>query len=238
MSNETITLESAPCSLGCMEDDEYIFSGKDLLHNVCGTYKVVRCRTCGLMRTNPRPTPESIGLYYPENYSPYLETLVSLNKKDQSSRIKQLLKPAVNWIFNSHGMVLPLLKPGRMLEIGCASGSFLHHMDKKGWEVQGVEFSEMAAKEAMKLGFAVHQGALENAPQPKETFDLIVGWMVLEHLHDPVASLKKLKVWAKPGAWMVLSVPNAGSIEFELFKGMGFALQLPTHLYHFKPKTL
>lgn len=130
------------------------------------------------------------------------------------------------------------MAPGRVLEIGCASGAFLHQMNAQGWQVQGVEFSEKAAEAAAKLGFHVHAGPLETAPNPDEPFDLIVGWMVLEHLHNPVDCLKKLRQWAKPGAWLVLSVPNAGSIEFSIFKDKWYALQLPTHLHHFTPQTL
>jgi hypothetical protein len=37
--------------------------------------------------------------------------------------------------------------------------------------------------------------------------------------------------------WLVLSVPNAGSLGFRIFGDAWYALQLPTHLYHFTPKT-
>ena len=236
--DRNIVLESASCCLGCEGGDEILFSAHDLLHDIPGTYNVVKCRNCGLMRTNPRPAPESIGIYYPENYGPYLAPSVTLSKQGVRGEFKKFLKPLVNRIFNSHGTVLPPLTPGSMLEFGCAAGSFLHHMAEKGWRVQGIEFSEKAAQEAQKLGVPVYAGALENAPQPNQPFDLIVGWMVLEHLHDPVGSLKKLREWANPGAWMALSIPNAGSLEFRLFKDKGFALQLPTHLYHFTPQSL
>jgi 2-polyprenyl-3-methyl-5-hydroxy-6-metoxy-1,4-benzoquinol methylase len=62
--------------------------------------------------------------------------------------------------------------------------------------------------------------------------------MVLEHLHDPVASLHTLYEWAKPGAWLALSVPNIDSLEFRLFKQRWHALHLPCHLYHYTPKTI
>jgi 2-polyprenyl-3-methyl-5-hydroxy-6-metoxy-1,4-benzoquinol methylase len=236
--NAHVFLEDVPCYMGCEENDELLFSSCDLFHALPGQYNVVRCRTCGLMRTNPRPSPESIGIYYPDNYAPYLGSMVNQNDKNHYSRVKQFFKPVVNWIFNFNGTVLPQLTPGRMLEVGCASGSFLHHMAAKDWIVQGIEFSESAAQAARLLGYKVHTGSLENAPKPHELFDLIVGWMVLEHLHDPIGGLRKLKEWSKPDAWLVFSVPNANSFEFNLFKEKGFALQLPTHLQHFTPQTL
>lgn len=233
-----VVLEDVPCCIGCMKNDELIFSAHDLLHDLPGEYSVVKCRTCGLMRTNPRPIPETIGFYYPDDYGPYLGSMVQVVKGEPPATIKRLLKPLVNLIFNFNGTVLPPLAPGRMLEIGCASGSYLHKMAGKGWQVQGVEFSEKAAQAAKQLGYPVHAGPLETAPQPEHSFDLIVGWMVLEHLYDPVAGLQKLRKWAKPDAWLVLSVPNAGSLEFRLFKDKWYALQVPTHMHHFTPLSL
>lgn len=235
---QNVVIESVHCCIGCKEDDQVIFSAHDLLHNLPGEYNVVKCSSCGLMRTNPRPTPETIGIYYPDNYGPYLGSVVRLDKEHQPFGIKKFLKPLFNRIFNFNGTVLPPLAPGRMLEIGCASGSFLHRMAGEGWQVQGIEFSEKAAKSAQNLGYTVHAGALETAPQPEESFDLIVGWMVLEHLHDPVGGLIRLGEWANPEAYLVLSIPNAGSLEFCLFKDKWYALQLPTHMHHFTPQSV
>lgn len=228
-------LEHASCPLGCNKNDEVILTGRDLLHDLPGEFTVVECRTCGLMRTSPRPTQETIGFYYPDNYGPYLGTQV---QQDKSSGIKKLLKPLVKKVFNFNTHRLPPLVPGRMLEVGCASGSFLHQMANRGWQVRGIEFSEKAAQAAAQFGYGVHVGPLETAPPPDEPFNLIVGWMVLEHLHDPIGGLQKLREWAKPGAWLVLSVPNSASLEFRLFKEKSYALQVPTHLHHFTPETI
>lgn len=233
---ENVELENVSCPLGCSKGDEAVVTGRDLLHDLPGEFAVVKCRACGLMRTTPRPKPETIGFYYPDDYGPYLGTQV--NQAKPTSSIKKLLKPLVKRVFNFNTQRLPSLAPGRMLEVGCASGAFLHQMASQGWQVQGIEFSEKAAQAAAQLGYRVHAGPLETAPPPEEPFDLIVGWMVLEHLHDPVGGLQKLREWAKPGAWLVLSVPNSASLEFSLFKEMWYALQLPNHLYHFTPETL
>ncbi|MHB1245464.1 MAG: class I SAM-dependent methyltransferase [Sulfuriferula sp.] len=232
---QNVSLEDVPCPLGCNRNDEVILAGCDLLHDLPGEFTVVKCCTCGLMRTNPRPTPETIGFYYPDDYGPYLGTQV---RKAQPSSLKTLLKPLIKRVFNFNTQRLPSLAPGRMLEVGCASGAFLHEMASQGWQVQGIEFSGKAALAAAQLGYRVHAGPLETAPPPDENFDLIVGWMVLEHLHDLIGGLQKLREWAKPGAWLVLSVPNSASLEFRLFKEKLYALHLPNHLYHFTPETM
>ena len=231
-----VVLESAPCPLGCNKGDKDVLIGRDLLHDLPGKYTVVQCCECGLMRTTPRPTQETIGFYYPDDYGPYLGTQV--RRTEHASSLKKLLKPIVKRVFNFNTHRLPSLVPGQMLEVGCASGAFLHQMGSLGWKVRGIEFSEKAAQAAAQLGYHVHSGPLETAQPPDEPFDLIVGWMVLEHLHDPVGGLQKLREWAKPGAWLALSVPNSASLEFRLFKEKLYALHLPNHLYHFTPETL
>jgi SAM-dependent methyltransferase len=125
-----------------------------------------------------------------------------------------------------------------MLEIGCASGGFLRLMAERGWQVQGVEISERAARFAKSQGFAVHIGELDSAAAPTASYDLIVGWHVFEHLHEPVLMLTKLRQWSKPGGWLALSMPDASAWEFSFFRERWYGLQLPNHLFHYTPGTL
>ena len=234
--NFSPTIEDVPCPLGCPKSDEVVLTGRDLLHGFPGEFTVVRCCTCRLMRTNQRPTIETIGYYYPDDYGPYLGTQV--RETNLTSGVKKWLKPLANRIFNSKTQELPAMAPARMLEIGCASGAFLRQMESQGWQVEGIEFSEKAAQTARNLGYKVHAGSLETAPAPEQRVDLIAGWMVLEHLHDPIGCLRKLNEWTNNGAWLVLSVPNANSRSFQFFKDRWYDLHLPNHLYHFTPQTL
>lgn len=229
-----VILEYAPCPLGCGEDATVVLRGRDRLHGLPGEFTVVRCRGCGLMRTNPRPTPETIGFYYPDDYGPYVTTTVT-RSKDSSW---QALKDRVRELLRLNVTALPALPPGRMLEIGCASGAFLQSMARKGWSVRGIEFSEAAARRVRQLGYPVYVGQLEKAPAHDERFDLIAGWMVLEHLHNPVAALRKLHTWTRPGGWLALSVPNAGSCQLALCGDAWFPLHLPNHLFHFTRESL
>lgn len=233
---DSVKLEDKDCPLGCPRADDPVLSGHDRLSGLPGQFSVVKCKSCGLMRTNPRPTADTIGFYYPDDYGPYQSTQVFDEKP--SSPIKRFLKPLVNWVFDDKTQALPALNPSNMLEIGCASGSFLHKMAAKGWHVEGIEFSAKAAQAAINLGYKVHIGSLEDAPPPLKQYDLIVGWMVLEHLHDPVACLKKINEWASPDARLVLSMPNTGSISFRYFDEKWFDLHLPNHLYHLTTQTI
>jgi len=232
---ETLETETVSCPLGCPPGDEFVVSGRDRLHGVPGEFPVIRCRHCGLLRTSPRPTPAAIQHYYPTAYGPYASSSISapgaLARPAQRPRslAARLLTPRTN--------VIPPLQPGRLLEIGCGAGAFLHRMAQEGWEVEGLELSPEAGEEARSLGFPVFIGSLADAPDPVRPYDLIAGWMVLEHLHDPLQMLRKLWRWSAPGGWITLSVPDAGALEFKLFQDAWYALDVPRHLFHFTPRT-
>jgi 2-polyprenyl-3-methyl-5-hydroxy-6-metoxy-1,4-benzoquinol methylase len=230
-------LESVTCPLDCAQNDEVVVRGNDLLHGLPGEFTVLRCVTCGLQRTSPRPTPQTISHYYPADYGPYLGTQV-MNGGVAVNGLKASAIEFGKRLFDTKATSLPNLKPGRLLEIGCASGSYLHHMAQRGWEVEGIEFSPTAAQSAQALGYKVDIGALETVEKPAHSYDLIVGWMVLEHLHQPVQSLRKLAQWARTDAALVVSVPNAGSAESRIFGRHWYALQLPTHLFHYSAASI
>lgn len=235
-SQANVKLEASYCPLGCTGGDELVLNGRDRRQDLPGEFSVVRCLYCRLMRTDPRPTLDTIDFYYPEDYGPYHDTKATIRPKRPLRR--SFLKDIARNLFQFNTCRLPVLEPGRMLEIGCASGAFMHHMAQQGWDVVGIEPSQSASENTRVLGYPVYTGAIETAPTPEAAYDLVVAWMVLEHVHRPVLALQRLHKWTKSEGWLVLSVPNAGSLEFKLFKHTWYALHLPNHLYHYTPKTL
>lgn len=239
-----VELEHAPCPLRCDGGDVSVLTGRDRLHNLPGEFTIVRCRTCGLLRTDPRPTSATMGFYYPETYGPHRkpESPAPSAAKADWPAWKRLARRSYRFLrydmYRFRTEALPDLPKGRLFEFGCGSGSFLLRMATAGWEVEGLEYSERAAEIARSLGLNVLTGTLERMCDPSVPYDLAVGWMTLEHLQDPLLGLVKLHRWVRPGGWLAFSVPNAGSLEFRLFGDASYALQLPTHLYHFTTKTV
>lgn len=229
---QEVALEDNPCPHGCNAGDTELIEATDRINGRAGRFSIVRCNRCGLIRTNPRPTAESIGYYYPDNYGPYLGTKVSV-----ASVRPRVIRRLIKQLIDFRSEVIPDLPPGRALEIGCASGGFLAKLAARGWGVVGVEFSPIAADAARQSGFTVYQGAIESVDLSDQTFDLVVGWMVIEHLHHPISALQKLHGAAAPGAWLVLSTPNcAGGLE--RFGADWFPLHVPNHLFHFTQETI
>jgi SAM-dependent methyltransferase len=228
-----VEIEDSACPLGCRGGDEPVLTGEDRITHLPGRHSVVRCRDCGLMRTSPRPTPATMGYYYPPEYAAY-----SVAPADAAATREGWFVKVAKRLLDVRANRIPPVAPGRMLEIGCASGRYLHAMAKAGWQVEGIELSAAAVAKARAAGLDVEAGALETAERPAGRFDLIVGWMVVEHLHDPAGGLRKLARWTKEGGMLAISVPDAGAATARMFGACWYDLHLPHHLYHYDRQNL
>jgi SAM-dependent methyltransferase len=229
--------EDAACPMGCARDDEQLFAGHDRFYGRSGTFPVVRCRTCQLIRTNPRPTMATIGSYYPDLYGPYHQA-ENRAQPAATGRAAVLARWARRLRLDGTRELLPAhLEPGRALEVGCASGGFLLKLRRRGWQVEGIEPSPTAAERAAAQGLAVHVGPIETAPDRDRKLDLIVASHSLEHLHEPLESLRRLRAWARPGALLCCAVPDAGGFLFRRYGAAWYDADLPRHLFHYTPQT-
>ncbi|HUJ09745.1 MAG TPA: class I SAM-dependent methyltransferase [Verrucomicrobiae bacterium] len=207
-------------------------------------FRLVRCSRCGLVYLNPRPTAESLALFYPPCYSPYqqkvgvetprLRGLRGLGRKIWlwiGERRHEERRSLINRLY-------PL--PGRLLGVGCATGRFLAQMQPHGWQVAGVEWNAQAAARAREaLGAEVHTGDVLSCPWPDASFDVVTLWHVLEHLPDPKAALEKIIQLLRPGGRVVILAPSAANAEFWLLGRLDHhPVDIPRHLYHFSPSTL
>ena len=123
-----VAMEDVSCPLQCPRADDSVLTGRDLLHDLPGEFSVVRCRACGLMRTNPRPTSSGMCVYYPDDYVPYLNTKVEIARAQKRNQPFPKITAAARRFIDFNEMRLPPVAAGRMLEIGCASGSYLDRM--------------------------------------------------------------------------------------------------------------
>jgi 2-polyprenyl-3-methyl-5-hydroxy-6-metoxy-1,4-benzoquinol methylase len=224
------------CLVCASSDHSEILKAHDTLHGLPGLWCVRKCHACGHGFTSPRPDRDSISLYYPTDYSPFASPISHQEPPTWKSKLKGILGP----LFNPREVIMPPgRQPGRVLEVGCGSGRFLVELARRGWAVQGIEPSSSTIHHLEAThGVPVVQGTVDSVEFPPLSFDMVVGLMVLEHLHDPLSDTRKIASWIRPGGWFMGSVPNCASWEFRVFGPNWFALQVPTHLSHFTPSSL
>jgi SAM-dependent methyltransferase len=130
--------------------------------------------------------------------------------------------------------------PGRLLDVGCASGLFLQEARQHGWSVAGVEPSEtLFKKAAAALGgdAELYCSVLEHVDCAPGSFDAVTLWDVLEHVPDPLGFLKTCARLAKPGAKLLLNVPDLDSPAARLLR-KNWPLLLAEHLNYFNHGSL
>jgi 2-polyprenyl-3-methyl-5-hydroxy-6-metoxy-1,4-benzoquinol methylase len=114
-----------------------------------------------------------------------------------------------------------LVRPGRLLDVGCSYGAFLQLARERGWQAKGVELSKTTAEFArVERGLDVFTGRVEEASFPDESFDAITLWDVIEHFDDPVATLAELRRILAPGGILFVFTINQES----LLNGVGHML--------------
>jgi SAM-dependent methyltransferase len=128
---------------------------------------------------------------------------------------------------------------GAILDLGCSSGAFLASLRSQSWELYGIEVSADCARRAEAAsGAKVFVGDILEAPFPRESFDVITCFDVLEHLYEPRRVMAKVTEWLKPGGVFCVFVPNIDSAEGRVFGSYWCGLELPRHLFHYSPAAL
>lgn len=136
-------------------------------------------------------------------------------------------------------IVQQYLRPGRLLDVGCASGLFLLQARHAGWNVTGIEPNETLCEEARKKlsGTGEVQHTTLEMSRLQSSFDAITVWDVLEHVPDPQAFLRTCRSLLRAGGYLFLNVPDLDSWPARIL-GTRWPLLLPEHLNYFNQKSL
>ncbi|MBP7829158.1 MAG: class I SAM-dependent methyltransferase [Kiritimatiellae bacterium] len=184
-----------------------------------------RCVACGLIYLSPRPAAAERAAFYPANYEPHAAAMDRGRRRDIAQRVALIKKvgPA----------------PGRVLDVGCATGWLLEALRGRGWKTCGVEpDADAAALARDRRGLDVHHGTLREARLPDAFFDLVCFWHVLEHAPDPRETLAEAARVARPGGTLLVSLPDPGSGMARRFGRHWVGWDVPRHLCLFPRRVL
>ncbi|QDU20915.1 class I SAM-dependent methyltransferase [Urbifossiella limnaea] len=232
-----VAWEDAACPLCGREEHALLLEAPDPLPpNGTGLrFAVVRCETCGLTYTNPRPTPRTIARFYPSDYAPHRRP----RKMRESRPARPLTSRLLGRPCGERRGDLPWPGTGRLLDFGCGGGAFLKRMADRGWDVTGLDSAVETGRAVQEeLGLRVLAGSLPHPDLAPCSFEVVTMWHSLEHVHRPLDVLREAFRLLVPGGKLVVACPNIESLPFYWFGSDWFGLDLPRHLTHFTPKTL
>lgn len=163
----------------------------------------VRCRTCQNVYVTPRLKEE----YVWEQYSrpSYTYMFKNLIEGTIDFRKNVIANGKFKWVTKR----LRNPKANSVLDIGSGFGENLAVYKDNGWEVAGIEFNEYASKKSEEIfGIPVLNTPIEQANLPRERYDVISMWGVLEHLTQPVEVLRQVLKHLAPDGALVFMVPQ------------------------------
>ncbi|MCI0401972.1 MAG: class I SAM-dependent methyltransferase [Acidobacteria bacterium] len=218
-----LDLEDALCEI-CGKDEA------ELLFEVDG-YKLVRCRDCGLSYINPRPAAASRQY---QSQTEYFDKTAF----DPAGEKEQLESP-LSWDRHRFRLLAAGLPPGRLLDVGCGTGRFMLQAMRGGWEVAGVEFNPHGAELARQTTRAeVFVGTVDASPFAAASFDAASMLHVLEHVHHPRGTLRRLHLLLRPRARLLVEVPDFGSPRAQRERERWTHCKPVEHFYYYELRTL
>ena len=235
---------------------------RDLIFNCApGSWNLWNCEECGNAYLDPRPTADTIVLAY-GNYFTHCDPVPTATPISRLARVRRALANGYrNWRFGAelvpasslgipiilalsslrnrvdltmrHLPRLPVGQPRRLLDVGCGNGQFLEDARRCGWIADGCDFDPRAASIARERGFDVRDGGIETWAEAAGMFDAITLSHVIEHVHDPMATLGQAWHLLRDGGTIYIDTPNIKAAGHRRYGRAWRGLEPPRHLVLF-----
>ena len=249
-------MENVDCDLCGSSSNNFIVSQTDLLHNQTKEiFSIVKCNSCNLVFTNPRPKLSEIGSYYPKKYYAHKKKffnnklfihLKSILKSRFSLSLISLI-PIISRLFRlsvQPNLANPFTIKKNMffLDIGCGIGDNTHiwgpqnsieQYKKISSNIYAVE-PDLSALKILRDNNLKSYSSIKNLPD-EISFDFIrMNWS-LEHTHSPNEYFNFISQRLSKNGYAIICVPN---YDGEIYSVDPSMLELPIHLYHFTLESL
>lgn len=193
--------------------------------------RLVRCTACDLVYV----TPTFDEAHYKTVYrsAEYQDIVRDLGIKSHDYRVQRFGRERVDLM----ARYLRSPRP-RVLDVGCSTGFVVEAARDRGWEAVGLDLNPSAVDYGRSRGLDLRDVALEDAAFAPDSFDAVCLFDVLEHLLDPVRTLRACTRLVTRGGIVFLYLPNYDSAS-RLLMGKDAHFIWPTHhLNYYTPITI
>ncbi|MEO6654961.1 MAG: class I SAM-dependent methyltransferase [Pyrinomonadaceae bacterium] len=181
------------------------FRGGEAHQNGVGVKtSIVRCHSCTHQYPNPMPFPKvSLEEMYVDPIEYFRGHDIEAKKYNGLSLIREFEQK--------------MGRKGRFLDVGCGAGELLWAAKKSGWEADGIDPSrDFIAMGKEKLGVEGRVATLEDARFPSDHFDAVVMGGIIEHLYDPIRTLREIHRVMRRDGWLYFDAPNEDGLYMKL----------------------
>lgn len=191
--------------------------------------RTVICSDCGIVTNDPIPSDEELAAFYRQDYR-------TEYKGSVEPRMRQIWRNFRGTEGHIREWREYYVGRRRCLDLGSGSGEFMYLARQLGIDCLGVEPNQGYSTYCReKLGLNVLSQTLEETEFEDGCFDLIRLSHVMEHMRDPVRSLKVLKRWLSDDGIIYIEVPNIDRDATHKMRGKIFHFG---HIFNFSPWTM
>jgi 2-polyprenyl-3-methyl-5-hydroxy-6-metoxy-1,4-benzoquinol methylase len=195
--------------------------------------QIVKCSGCGLIYANPRRQADHVELeWWPDDPNFDIEKEAPQRIEKERLQIRDLN------ITREH---LKGLHParGKLVEVGSSFGYVLDAFQRDGWDVLGIEPDRNAAKYASnKLNISTINSTLEPAALAAESAEVVVMLHVIEHVPDPIGTLREIWRVLKPGGHLILETPRYDTAMYWVLGRRERSISCDGHIFFFTSDSL
>lgn len=177
-----------------------------------------RCLSCALIFLWPPPEPEVVKSYYEGAFA-----VIACRKQRSEADFLRL--------------VSSYRRGPSLLDVGAGWGDLIIEAEKMGFQCEAVEIREDCVVSLHKKGFPVFRGTFQDY-HPEKRYHCVTMLHTLEHMVDPAGALRHASSLLTEGGVCALTVPNADSLAFRIWRQYSEWFQPGGHLFHFSPSSL
>lgn len=175
-----------------------------------------RACSCGTIYTSPEPPPNAIDPTYVGHTDAFYDLAAPLKAR---------------WV-RKH------TEGSALLEVGCATGSFLEAARETGFNVEGIEPSRERAHIAeQRLGAPIYRCLLEDFDPMARRYDVVYHCDMLAHFDDPRAALIKMSALLAPGGVLAFEVGLVAGLRRSWYRYLN-DIGYPQHRWLYSERSL
>lgn len=199
-----------------------ICGGTDIRDDIFNGISMSCCSGCDLVwHTNPKVNSE----YYREEYNPRVgqkEKARISNARERWSILKKYIS-----------------KRERVYDVGCGDGAFLKILKEVGVDGIGIEPNSAAVEAVRAQGLEVYQGEVDDILNiaGNKKVAMVTMFHVLEHLSDPLESLRVIRDILPEGGYLFMETPDWFSYSL-MASGYRHELINKEHLFYYSFRNL